>query len=189
MEWTEEKIEQITQLWADGLSCTQVGALMGITRSAVIGKVHRLNLPARSPRINGPAAEQRKFKKAQQDLARKRLARMKKREGSMPPIDREPLPEYIGALNIPMADLEPFSTSRPNQCRFIAAEPPGPDYRACANETLPGESYCEFCKDNIIYNRLALTQEERARRVRLGIRAFHSAAIKALGTPREDEAA
>ena len=43
--WTEERVEQLKALWADGLSSTRVGVMMGLSRNAVIGKVHRLKLP------------------------------------------------------------------------------------------------------------------------------------------------
>ena len=53
MSWTDERVELLKKLWADGLSASQIAAeLGGITRNAVIGKVHRLGLSgrAKSPR-------------------------------------------------------------------------------------------------------------------------------------------
>ena len=45
MSWTDERVELLKKLWADGLSASQIAAeLGGITRNAVIGKVHRLGL-------------------------------------------------------------------------------------------------------------------------------------------------
>lgn len=55
------------------------------------------------------------------------------------------LPEFVGCLSIPFAELRDFSSIESNQCRFIASEPPGPDYPTCGNETLPGQSYCPHC--------------------------------------------
>ena len=47
MGWTDERVELLKKLWADGLSASQIAAeLGGITRNAVIGKVHRLGLTA-----------------------------------------------------------------------------------------------------------------------------------------------
>src|SRR5436853_1786140 len=54
MSWTDERVELLKKLWADGLSASQIAAeLGGITRNAVIGKVHRLGL---SGRAKSPAA-------------------------------------------------------------------------------------------------------------------------------------
>ena len=49
MSWTDERVELLKKLWSDGLSASQIAAeLGGITRNAVIGKVHRLGLSGRA---------------------------------------------------------------------------------------------------------------------------------------------
>ena len=46
--WNNENVELLTKLWNDGLSASLIAARIGgITRNAVIGKVHRLGLPGR----------------------------------------------------------------------------------------------------------------------------------------------
>ena len=48
MSWTDERIDLLKQLWSDGLSASQIaGQMGGVTRNAVIGKVHRLKLEGR----------------------------------------------------------------------------------------------------------------------------------------------
>jgi GcrA cell cycle regulator len=57
MSWTDERVETLKKLWTDGLSASQIAAeLGGITRNAVIGKVHRLGLSgrAKSPSSTSP---------------------------------------------------------------------------------------------------------------------------------------
>src|SRR5262245_40202895 len=57
MGWTDERVERLKKLWSDGLSASQIAAeLGGITRNAVIGKVHRLGLSgrAKSPSLAAP---------------------------------------------------------------------------------------------------------------------------------------
>ena len=57
--WTEERLEALKELWAQGLSITQIGLKLGLSRNAVVGKVHRMGLPKRqSPivRSNKPKA-------------------------------------------------------------------------------------------------------------------------------------
>jgi GcrA cell cycle regulator len=49
MAWTDERVELLKKLWTEGLSASQVaGRLGGVTRNAVIGKVHRLGLSGRA---------------------------------------------------------------------------------------------------------------------------------------------
>jgi len=50
MSWSDERVELLRKLWSDGLSASQVAAELGpgITRNAVIGKIHRLGLAERA---------------------------------------------------------------------------------------------------------------------------------------------
>src|SRR5687767_15845801 len=49
MAWTDERVELLKKLWAEGLSASQIASrLGGVTRNAVIGKVHRLGLSGRA---------------------------------------------------------------------------------------------------------------------------------------------
>ena len=49
--WTEERLADLKRLWADGLSITQIGLEIGVSRNAVVGKVHRMGLPKRQSPI------------------------------------------------------------------------------------------------------------------------------------------
>ncbi|MDA1311423.1 MAG: global cell cycle regulator GcrA-like protein [Proteobacteria bacterium] len=49
--WTEERLGNLTRLWAEGLSITQIGLAIGLSRNAVVGKVHRMGLPKRQSPI------------------------------------------------------------------------------------------------------------------------------------------
>ncbi len=57
MSWTDERVDKLKKLWADGLSASQIARSLGeVTRNAVIGKVHRLGLSGRATtsRIDRP---------------------------------------------------------------------------------------------------------------------------------------
>lgn len=55
MEWTEEVISRLQELWQQGLSTAEIGRQLNITKNAVVGKAHRLGLPARPSPIRKPA--------------------------------------------------------------------------------------------------------------------------------------
>ena len=54
--WTEERLAQVSKLWAAGHSASEIASVMGTTRNAICGKVHRMGL-SRGPafRPNAPA--------------------------------------------------------------------------------------------------------------------------------------
>lgn len=59
MGWTEERVETLKKLWMEGLSASQIAGILGegVTRNAVIGKVHRLKLSGRAkPASSAPRA-------------------------------------------------------------------------------------------------------------------------------------
>jgi GcrA cell cycle regulator len=68
MNWTEERVSALKKLWVEGLSASQIAKqLGGVTRNAVIGKVHRLGLAGR-------ATPSRPAKRPRPAQARPRLA-------------------------------------------------------------------------------------------------------------------
>ena len=40
--WTEERLEQLRKLWDEGLSISQIGDKLGVSRNAIAGKAHRM---------------------------------------------------------------------------------------------------------------------------------------------------
>jgi len=60
MNWTDERVELLKKLWAEGLSASQIAAqLGGVSRNAVIGKVHRLKLSGRGRATAAPARQKK----------------------------------------------------------------------------------------------------------------------------------
>ena len=62
MDWTDAVILSLRALWDEGLSTAEIGRRLGVTKNAVVGKAHRLDLPARPSPIRrgvGPAVPRR----------------------------------------------------------------------------------------------------------------------------------
>jgi len=58
MSWTDERVELLKKMWSEGQSASQIAKeLGGVTRNAVIGKVHRLGLSNRASGSEGAAPE------------------------------------------------------------------------------------------------------------------------------------
>jgi len=50
-EWTPKRVSALIALWNEGLSTNEIGGRLGVTKNAVVGKVHRLGLPKRGSPI------------------------------------------------------------------------------------------------------------------------------------------
>lgn len=51
MVWTQDKIEQLKRHWRDGMSITDIGRKLAMSRNAVVGKAHRIGLQGRASPI------------------------------------------------------------------------------------------------------------------------------------------
>jgi len=156
MEWSEEIIERLRALWAEGLSTAEIGRRMGISKNAVVGKAHRLNLPARpSPiRRGGESARSRPVVRRVTGPTLPPLA-----TASLPPINASapipaaPRPAAVQApvsnanTVAPMPALRPVATpatrgARFNPCCWPLGEPGTAGFRFCDEASLTGKPYC-----------------------------------------------
>ncbi|GGE30355.1 hypothetical protein GCM10007276_04450 [Agaricicola taiwanensis] len=146
MSWNDERVELLKKLWQDGLSASQIAAeLGGVTRNAVIGKVHRLGLSGRVKSPTPSLAPRRPRATPQHSQPRPRFAT----QGN---VALAPTPV---ALPSPMphqeAEVMPFSCERVTimelrecMCRWPLGDPSRSDFRFCGSKTNPGAPYCDY---------------------------------------------
>ena len=136
MAWDDERVEQLKQLWAEGLSASQIASKMGgVTRNAVIGKVHRLGLSGRAT----PAKPQR----GRSFSAPKEV----KKEGIAAPAEPIPTitePEFSAPLSLPGGDLTTVATLKTNMCKWPVGDPASDEFHFCGQSTSTGKSYCPY---------------------------------------------
>lgn len=134
-QWTEERVENLKTQWAEGHSAGTIGLNLGITRSAVLGKVHRLGLASRKT-VTFKQTE----KTAQLDWRGLPKRKSPKRK---PPIDAAFLAQLeatITANPIKFNELKDGFT----QCRYILGDVCGDDTLACGLPTEKTTGYCNF---------------------------------------------
>src|SRR5882724_10830008 len=91
--WTDDRVELLKRLWSEGLSASQIaGELGGITRNAVIGKVHRLGLSGRAKAPSSSVPRQRKPRAPSMFRAPRTMMRGNTAL-AMPAYDYDPEPE------------------------------------------------------------------------------------------------
>jgi GcrA cell cycle regulator len=147
MTWTDERVELLKKLWTDGLSASQIaGELGGITRNAVIGKVHRLGLSGRakapssaSPRPRKPRAASHVFRTAR-PLIRGNTALAANTAASY---ELEVEPEPIENI-IPIGQRCSILELNEDKCRWPIGDPGQPDFFFCGGKPVSSLPYCAY---------------------------------------------
>ena len=133
MDWNEERTAVLKKLWLEGMSASQVARqLGGVSRSAVIGKVHRLGITARETPLRPRASSAR---------SPSRIPVRTRQANAIAPA-RIPV---IRAAPI-IVDLEPTSGIlglEIHSCRWPIGNPDQNDFGFCGREKPKRASYCD----------------------------------------------
>ena len=132
MSWTDERVALLTKLWADGLSASQIAAeLGGITRNAVIGKVHRLGLSGRAKSASSSAPRPRKARSSGH-MMRVPRATMRGNTALAYDYEMEPEPELI---EIPVEQRKTLLQLSEKTCHWPVGDPGSTDFYFCGGES------------------------------------------------------
>ena len=166
MTWTDERVELLKKLWADGLSASRIAAeLGGVTRNSVIGKVHRLGLSGRAKSASASVPRQRKPRVHHQHMMR--IARPGVRGNTalapMPiyEVDLEPAPAVIENI-IPIGQRCTLFELSDAKCRWPTGDPGSADFFFCGGNPAGETPYCAW-HGRIAYQ--AVTDRRRDRRL------------------------
>ena len=167
MSWTDERVEALRVMWSEGKSASQIAKeLGGVTRNAVIGKVHRLGLSNRVGGIEPEGEAARPGRRAAGARARARgrgaaAGRRRARAGKeavaparpKPPgqlVPPQPAPSEISAEAL--ANLAEVAKKArrlslmqltERTCKWPVGDPATDDFWFCGLPTVPGKPYCE----------------------------------------------
>ena len=145
MSWTDERVELLKKLWSDGLSASQIAAeLGGITRNAVIGKVHRLGLSGRAKSASSGASRPRKARAPAHMLRIGRNAiRGNTALAHAYDIEAEAEPEVIDNI-IPIGQRRTILELNEQTCRWPVGDPGAGDFFFCGGNTVGSLPYCAY---------------------------------------------
>jgi GcrA cell cycle regulator len=116
--WTDKRLEELKKLWAQGLSISQIGEALGVSRNAIAGKAHRMGLPKRPSPISKPKAEKPKVE---------------------PVVEEQELPLRL--------ELRQLVWSR-SKCCWPTGDPKKNGFVFCGDTVVPGKPYClSHCKE------------------------------------------
>jgi len=165
MTWTDERVEQLKKLWADGLSASQIAAQLGnITRNAVIGKVHRLGLSGRAKSPSSSAPRPRKPRSASHMLRISRPS-MRGNTALAHAYEMELEPDPVPYDNvIPIGQRRTLLELNEDTCRWPIGDPGSAEFFFCGGNTVTSLPYCAY------HSRVAY-QPAGSRRHRAPVRA------------------
>jgi GcrA cell cycle regulator len=164
MNWTDERVEQLRKLWADGLSASQIAAQMGgVTRNAVIGKVHRLKLSSRGkqtssqPRAkkaaHAPASQPRQASSSRSSTSGSSGrggggthavgATALKSEYQTNAVSAQVL-EFAPALVAPVSKRLMLVELSERTCKWPIGDPMAAEFNFCGHESGESGPYCQF---------------------------------------------
>ena len=159
MGWTDERVENLKKLWQDGLSASQIAKqLGGVTRNAVIGKVHRLGLSgrAKSPSNGSPRPRKPRISNGMRPRPQYRgNAALQLDYGLDPEYDLDPLANVI-----PMGPRVSILQLTDATCRWPIGDPGAADFVYCGSQNKVSLPYCPY-HARIAYQPLAERRRER----------------------------
>lgn len=144
MAWTDERVDSLKKLWAEGLSASQIAAkLGGVTRNAVIGKVHRLGLSGRATTSRMKSHRPRRVAPAKRIAKPRFAAPGNSAVRSLYQPEAEPYQSKFEELEIPMEERKYIQTLEECHCRWPIGDPQEADFHFCGKSKVEGLPYCE----------------------------------------------
>ena len=132
MSWTEEKVSKLKELWGKGNTASQIAEIIGgISRNAVIGKAHRLNLSAK---IKTRTATSNKIFDSNVEVNNPQLKRGRKSRFKSLIIEKDFEPENPKQLE----ELDESS------CKWPIGHPDEKNFYFCGRSSLKDFSYCKL---------------------------------------------
>lgn len=148
MEWSETTIVRLRELWTEGHSTAEIGRRLGVSKNAVVGKAHRLDLPARPSPIRRDAEGGEARRPASRRVEGPTLPPLSSTStpisAATPVATAAPVPAPARPVAPPprIQVVAPRPYARVVTCCWPIGEPGTRSFRFCDDQSEPGKPYC-----------------------------------------------
>ena len=142
MEWTDEIVARLRELWAQGLSTAEIGRQLNVTKNAVVGKAHRLGLDETKSQKNAISKkdESKKNKTVTQTVIESKEINAVKDESVKEKLEvRTKKPKKLEFIS--PKELPSYRKSN-SECCWPIGDPGEKDFHFCKAPIVPGKPYC-----------------------------------------------
>jgi GcrA cell cycle regulator len=142
MSWTDDRVELLKKLWQDGLSASQIAAeLGGVTRNAVIGKVHRLGLSGRGQPTSSIKRQRRTHSTGMRRVRQMiTVGNLALKPDELPHADIRPRRNVV----VPIARKLSIFQLTEKTCKWPIGDPSHEEFHFCGHDSLENLPYCEY---------------------------------------------
>lgn len=166
--WTDERVELLRKLWAEGLSASQIATqLGGVSRNAVIGKVHRLKLSARGRTSSAQPRAKKASSGGTAKVASRPQRTMTTSVGATAlaiQFDAEPVARQVlrpvADVVVPISRKLKLIELTERTCKWPNGDPLAEDFSFCGNDAGESGPYCGY------HSKVAYQPASERRRVR-----------------------
>ena len=132
MSWTEEKVAKLKELWGKGSTASQIAEIIGgISRNAVIGKAHRLNLSSKIKTRTATSNQNFENSIEEKNIKNKRFRRSK-------------FKSLIIEKNFEPENPKQLEELDENSCKWPIGHPDEKSFYFCGRSSLKDFSYCKL---------------------------------------------
>lgn len=162
MAWTDEMVDQLRQMWKEGLTTGEIGKRLGVSKNSIVGKVHRLGLSGRPSPIkkkedseSAPKKENLKENNEKKSASKPQPAAEAKPKAEKKVAEKTPV-ETSDNVSEQSLGAAPFASEMRKHhgktmltdldnhtCRWPIGDPKDENFHFCGRKVHIGQTYCD----------------------------------------------
>ncbi len=154
MAWTDEMVDQLREMWKQGLTTGEIGKRLGVSKNSIVGKVHRLGLSGRPSPIKKKDETEAPAEKKE---ATENVAKATKPKVEKAPVPKTPKVEKKAEEKVEVEEKIEISAPAPHHhngktsltdldnhtCRWPIGDPKDENFHFCGRKVRIGQTYCD----------------------------------------------